>query len=194
MSSPDSGLAQLDALLVRLLSGWDIYSTAIATAIVLYIGHSVFFSQDPDVHPALLARQAVEAPIRQQGESASFRARETPHGYALKSGLGIKDPGVPKWTFGRNGDLRDIWRAAVRGAYNEVTKAHKRGTIYKVIGKNVEEISLDDISIAINVMGRYIRHSGADTVAICLSDSVEFLAALFGGLPTGLSLLCNSNR
>ena len=34
----------------------------------------------------------------------------------LNSGLGVRDPGVSKWAKGRDGDLRDIWRRAVRGA------------------------------------------------------------------------------
>ncbi|KAL1957020.1 hypothetical protein VTO42DRAFT_6397 [Malbranchea cinnamomea] len=182
MSSETSSLAKLDAALADLLAGWNVYSTALATLIVAYAGYSVFFSDDPDAHPYLLARQAIEAPIRQPGESATFRASDVPHGYPLKSGLNVKDPGTPKWSAGRDGDLRDIWRAAVRGELKEDgTPSGNRGKIYSVLGDNVVEHNLDDISREINVLGQYIRDSKAQTAAICLSDSVEFLVSIFAG-------------
>lgn len=180
MTSEPSTAAKIDALLADLLVGWDVYSTAIVTAIVAYLGYILFFSQDADAHPYMLAYQAVASRIRQRGESAAFRAHEVPHGYPLKSGLGVKDPGTPKWTTGRKGDLRDIWRSAVNGVYDEGTKAQKRGAIYRVQGKNMVESSVDDISREVNILGQYIRDSKPQTVGVCLSDSVELLATIFG--------------
>lgn len=182
-SEKTSALAKVDAALVDLLADWNIYSTTLATLLVAYAGYNVFFSGDPDAHPYLLARQATEAPIRQPGESATFRAPDVPHGYPLKTGLNVRDPGTPKWTAGRNGDLRDIWRTAVRGALNDDgTPSGKRGKIYTVLGKITAERRLEDISQEINILGQYIRDSKAQTVAICLSDSVELLASIFGEL------------
>lgn len=34
---------------------------------------------------------------------------------SLNTGLNVKDPGANKWSRGRDGDLRDIWRRAVTG-------------------------------------------------------------------------------
>lgn len=181
MASEPSPLAQLDTLISDTLSEWNLYSTAIATLIVAFIGGIWFFSKDPDCHPFLLARQSTEAPIRQPGESGTFRSLETPYGYPLRAGLNVKDPGAPKWTAGRNGDLRDIWRAAVRGALKEDgTPDGTRGKLYTVLGKNIKEHELDDISQEINVLGNYARESGVKTTVISLSDSVELLAAIFG--------------
>jgi hypothetical protein len=181
MASETSPLAQLDALLSDTLSEWNLYSTFIATAIVVFIGGIWVVSKDPDCHPFLLARQSTEAPIRQPGESGVFRSLETPYGYPLRTGLNVKDPGAPKWTAGRNGDLRDIWRAAVRGAVKEDgTIDGARGKLYTVLGKSVKEHRLDDISQEINILGKYASGSGVKTAVICLSDSVELLAAIFG--------------
>lgn len=181
MAAEASGLAKIDAFLADILSDWNIYSTLIATAVVIFFGYTLVYAKEPDVHPYLLARQATESPVRQPGESAAFRNLETPYGFPLKSGLNIKDPGAPKYTGGRNGDLRDIWRAAVRGAVNkDGTVSGKQGKIYTVLGRNVEEHKLDDITQEINVIGQYIKDSTSKTVVICLSDSVELLAAIFG--------------
>ncbi|EEP78994.1 conserved hypothetical protein [Uncinocarpus reesii 1704] len=182
MASSDSAIEKLDDFLSRFLADWDIYTTGLAALLVTYVGYVTFFSKDPDAHPYMLSRQAIEAPIRQPGESATFRALDAPHGYPLKSGLGVKDPETPKWSYGRNGDLRDIWRSAVKGSLNpDGTTKGKRGKIYTVLGKNVEERDIDEISKEINALGQYIRGLEAQNVAICLSDSVELLATLFAG-------------
>ena len=181
MASETSPLAKLDALLSDTLSEWNGYSTGIATVIVAFLGCIWFFSKDPDCHPFLLARQSTQAPIRQPGESGVYRSLETPYGYPLRAGLNVKDPGTPKWTAGRNGDLRDIWRTAVRGALKEDgTPSGTRGKLYTVLGKSVKEHQLDDISQEINILGKYARDSSVKTAVICLSDSVELLAAIFG--------------
>ncbi|KAJ9207227.1 hypothetical protein DTO164E3_501 [Paecilomyces variotii] len=182
MAAEESGLAKLDAFIAELLSDWNIYSTLITGIIVAFLVYGLVSSKEPDCHPYLLARQASEAPVRHPGESAAHRNLETPFGFPLKTGLNIKDPGAPKWTGGRNGDLRDIWRAAVRGAVNDDgSVSGKKGKIYTVLGRHVEEHSLDDITQEINVIGQYIRDSKANTVVICLSDSIELLGAIFAG-------------
>ncbi|RHZ68978.1 hypothetical protein CDV55_107175 [Aspergillus turcosus] len=98
------------------------------------------------------------------------------------SGLNIKDPGAPRWTSGRRGDLRDIWKAAVRGAVSENGKVSgKQGKIYTVLGKKAVEHSLDQVTQEINVIGHRLQESGVKSVAVCLTDSVELLAAIFAG-------------
>ncbi|KAH8702238.1 hypothetical protein BGW36DRAFT_336653 [Talaromyces proteolyticus] len=178
MAAEVSGLARLDAFLAVIFAEWSIYSTAIATAIAIFITYTLLSSKEPDVHPYLLARQATEAPVRQPGQSAAFRSMEVPHGYPLRSGLSVKDPEAPKWSGGRNGDLRDIWRAAARGSTSE---AGQRGKIYSVLGKTAIEHNVDDLTAEINVIGRFLHESKVKNVAVSLSDSVELLASIFAG-------------
>jgi hypothetical protein len=172
---------RLDTLVADVLADWNIYTTVVAGVVVAFAVYSVISSRDPDVHPFLLARQSTASPIRQQGESATYRCLETPHGLPLRFGLNVKDPGAPKWTGGRRGDLRDIWKTAVRGPLNEDgTISGKQGKIYTVLGKKAIEHSLDQVTQEINVIGRHLRSADAKTVAICLTDSIELLAAIFG--------------
>ncbi|EED18037.1 conserved hypothetical protein [Talaromyces stipitatus ATCC 10500] len=180
MAAETTGLAKLDTFLANIFAKWDIYSTIIATIIVLFVTYSLLSSRDPDVHPYLLARQSTEAPVRQPGQSAAFRNLEVPHGFPLKHGLNVKDPEAPKWTGGRNGDLRDIWKLAISGSNGEIgTTPGQRGKLFSVLGKKAIERNLDDITAEINVIGRYVQESEAKVVAVSLSDSVELLASLF---------------
>ncbi|RMJ24396.1 hypothetical protein PHISP_04734 [Aspergillus sp. HF37] len=182
MATETSLLASVDAWISDVLAGWDTYSTLILGAIVAFVIHSFVFAKDPDIHPFLLARQATASPIRQAGESAAYRSLETPYGFPLRSGLNVKDPGAPKWTSGRRGDLRDVWRTAVRGALNQDgSVSGKQGKIYTVLGRDAVEHSLDQITQEINVIGNYLQSAQVKTVAICLTDSVELLAAIFAG-------------
>lgn len=181
MADQASILQQLDAALDGLVADWNIYTTIFAGIIAAFVVYSVITSQDPDVHPFLLARQSTGSPIRQMGESATYRSLETPHGFPLRLGLNVKDPGAPKWTAGRRGDLRDIWKAALRGSLNpDGTVAGEQGKIYTVLGKQAVEHSLSQVTQELNVIGRHLRKSEVKTVAICLTDSVELLAAIFG--------------
>lgn len=174
-------VAKLDNLVADVLADWNIYTTLFAGIVLAFAIYSVASSQDPDVHPFLLARQSTAAPIRRQGESAVHRCLETPHGLPLRFGLNVKDPGAPKWTGGRRGDLRDVWKTAVRGALNEDgTKSGKQGKIYTVLGRKAIEHSLGQVTQEINVIGHHLQNAGVKTVAICLTDSIELLAAIFG--------------
>lgn len=185
MASESSALARLDALASDILADWNIYTTLIAGALISLTVYSFVTSKDPDIHPFLLARQSTAFPVRQPGESAAYRSLETPHGYPLRSGLNIKDPGAPRWTGGRRGDLRDIWKAAVRGEVSENgVVSGKQGKIYTVLGKKAVEHSLDQVTQEINVIGRRLQEFGVKSVAVCLTDSVELLAAIFGSGPS----------
>lgn len=180
MAAEATGLAQLDVFLAGIFAEWNVYSTAIASVITVFIIYNIFSSREPDVHPYLLARQATEAPVRQPGQSAAFRSLEVPHGFPLRSGLNVKDPDAPRWTSGRNGDLRDVWRSAARGTTGE--NAGQRGKIHSVLGKTTSEHNFDEVTAEINVIGRQIQESQVKTVAVSLTDSVELLALIFGEL------------
>lgn len=172
---------KLDSLLTEILADWNIYTTLIAGAIVAFAVVSFVTSKDPEIHPFLLARQSSAFPVRQPGESAAHRSLETPHGFPLRSGLNVKDSGAPKWTSGRNGDLRDVWKAAVRGKLEDNGAASSvQGKIYTVLGKHAVEHSLDQITAEINVIGSRIQSANTKVVAVCLTDSVELLATVFG--------------
>ncbi|KAJ5164994.1 AMP-dependent synthetase/ligase [Penicillium coprophilum] len=182
MATDTSLVEKLDALVADILADWNIYTTIVAGIVVTFGLYSLISSKDPDVHPFLLARQSTASPIRQQGESATYRCLETPHGLPLRFGLNVKDPGAPKWTGGRRGDLRDIWKTAMRGALNEDgTMSKKQGKIYTVLGRKAIEHSLDQVTQEINVIGHHLHKSGVKTVAVCLTDSIELLATIFAG-------------
>lgn len=181
MASEASLLAQLDAVIADILADWNIYTTLIAGAIVAFLTVSVLGSKDPDIHPFLLARQSTESPVRQPGESAPYRSLETPYGFPLRSGLNVRDPGTPKWSAGRRGDLRDVWKTAVAGVTNEDgSPSGRQSKIYTVLGRKAIEHSLRSITQEINVIGQHLQTAQVKTVAICLTDSVEHLATVFG--------------
>ncbi|KAL2824058.1 hypothetical protein BDW59DRAFT_90383 [Aspergillus cavernicola] len=181
---------KLDGLLNDVLADWNIYTTLIAGAIVTLAVVTFVTSKDPEIHPFLLARQSTAFPVRQSGESAAHRSLETPHGFPLRAGLNVKDPGAPKWTSGRNGDLRDVWKAAVRGNVGENgAVSGKQGKIYTVLGRQAIEHSLDQITAEINVIGKYLQSAKAKTVAVCLTDSVELLASIFAGAFYGFKVV-----
>ncbi|KAE8152508.1 hypothetical protein BDV25DRAFT_150991 [Aspergillus avenaceus] len=181
MASDTSLVAKLDAVVADILADWNIYTTLIAGAILAFLVFSFVTSKEPEIHPFLLARQSTAFPVRQPGESSAYRSLETPHGFPLRSGLNVKDPGAPKWTSGRRGDLRDIWKAAVRGAAEEGKLPGKQGKIYTVLGRKAIEHSLEQVTQEINVIGSRLQTANAKVVAICLTDSIELLATIFAG-------------
>jgi hypothetical protein len=166
-------LQSLDQNLEALFSQWDSTSTLLAVLLLLVLFSPLFFTVEPDVHPFLLARQAAASLVRQPGESAVYRSLETPHGYPLRSGLGVKDDGAPRWAPGRDGDLRDVWREASKKG--ESTKLVKlQGRLEPVV------YEASALTPMINAVGKKLRDVGGKRVAICLPNSVEFLVCLFG--------------
>lgn len=182
MATDSSLFQQLDSQLEQVFKGRDIYTTLILLVLVTYLVYPVFFTPDPDVHPMLLARQATASPVRQPGESATFRSLETPYGYPLKTGLNVKDPGAPKWTSGRDGDLRDVWKRASTGPVDiEGRPVDKPGKILTVLGKEeIIEHSFGKLTAELNAVGQHIQGHGGSRVAIYLPNSVELLLSLFG--------------
>lgn len=127
-------LESLDSSITDLFGQWNGYSTALATTLVVLITYRIMSATEPDAHPLLLARQSMPSSVRKEGESAVFRSQSAPHGMALNAGLNVKDPGAPKFSRGRDGDLRDVWRKAVSG------DAGARGRLLTVLGsENVIE-------------------------------------------------------
>ncbi|CAI6305793.1 unnamed protein product [Periconia digitata] len=179
---------QLDSLIGDLLAGSNVYTYGLLAAIVGWIGWTIFDIQDADTHPLLLARQAQASYVRNHGESAAFRSPETPHGYALRSGLGVKPPGAPMYTAGRDGDLRDIWRRVIgeipleRGQSSSGT-----ANIISVFGKDITDHSIADVTKEINVIGKHLQDHGAKRVGLYLPNGVDFLVALFAGAFYGFS-------
>lgn len=131
-------LESLDSGITGLVGQWNLYSTALVTVLVAVVSYRMVTLREPDVHPMLLARQAVASPVRHEGESAVYRSQAAPHSMPLNSGLMVKDPGVSKWSRGRNGDLRDVWRKAAGGGEDGAP-----GKILTVLGsENVVEHKL----------------------------------------------------
>lgn len=130
----------------------------------------------------LLARQSAASHVRFPGESAIFRSLDVPYGYPLRSGLNVKDPGAPKWTSGKDGDLRDVWKRAVSGPVdNDGKPAGCAGKILTVLGKQeVIEFSFEKLSGEIIAVGQHMRNHSGSRIAIYLPNSVELLVTLFG--------------
>lgn len=126
-----SVLSQLDAALGDLAGQWNSYSTGLATALVLVITYSIMTRVEPDIHPMLLARQAQGSPVRNEGESPVYRGNSAPHGMPLNSGLNVKAPGASKWSQGKDGDLRDVWKRVISGTDDQSAK----GRILTVQGR-----------------------------------------------------------
>lgn len=172
----------LDAQLDELFRGWNTLTSVIALLLLLYVVYPIVTARDPDTHPFLLSRQANASAVRKPGESAVYRSVEVPQGYPLKSGLNVKDPGAGKWASGRDGDVRDIWRQAVKGQRNDNgDRVGAEATIVTLRGADKPiETDLSTVSRHINIIGSYIKAKGATCVGIYLPNSVELLAAVFG--------------
>lgn len=108
-------LETLDAAITGFVGQWNGYSTGLVTLLIVLVTYRITSSREPDVHPLLLARQANASTVRNEGESAVYRSQGAPHSMPLNSGLDVKDPGASRWSRGRDGDLRDIWRKVVSG-------------------------------------------------------------------------------
>lgn len=181
MGFGDNMMLKLDETVTDIFGQWDIYSTAIFAVVIGSFIYSVISFRDPDVHPMLLARQAQASPVRQEGQSAVFRSQSAPHGIPLNSGLNIKDPGDSKWTRGRDGDLRDVWRRVIAGGLDrEGKETGEIGKLFTVLGsEQIIEHNLADITRQINLIGQHIKQNGGHNVAIYLPNSIEFLTTLF---------------
>lgn len=127
-------LAWLDLELSSLVGQWNAYSTGIATALVLVLTYAFMTRVEPEIHPMLLARQAQGSPVRQEGESPVYRGNTAPHGLPLNTGLNIKEPGASKWSQGRDGDLRDVWRRTASGPPENEGAKGTTGRILTVLG------------------------------------------------------------
>jgi hypothetical protein len=151
MGALDQLLLSLDQGLAGLFGQWNFYTTLITTLLVGVVSYQLYTRQDPDTHPLLLARQAQGSPVRQEGESPIYRSHSAPHSMPLNSGLNVKAPGASRWSRGRDGDLRDVWRQVVAGVQEEsvgpaagTAKATKggRGKLLTVLGSE-QVIELD---------------------------------------------------
>jgi hypothetical protein len=173
---------QCDSQLEQILAGWNIYTTLIFLILVTYLIYPLFFYAEPDIHPLLLARQSAASHVRQPGESATFRSLDVPHGYPLRTGLNVKNPGAPKWTSGRDGDLRDVWKRAVSGPVdNDGKPTGGPGKILTALGKQeIIEFSFEKLSGEIIAVGQHVRNHGGSRIAVYLPNSVELLVTLFG--------------
>lgn len=171
-----------DAQLDELFRGWNFLTLIILTVLLIILVYPLITAVNPDTHPLLLSRQANVSLVRQPGESAIHRALETPHGYPLKSGLSVRDANTPNYAEGKDGDLRSIWRQAIRGEIdNSGNPTGKTGQIVTVRGtEKATEHDLANVSKEINAIGQYVHQKGAKYVAIYLPNSIELLTVIFG--------------
>ena len=177
-----SSLQSLDAQVAKVLSEWSLVTTVLAVILVGVLIYPLIYSDEPDTHPLLLARQATASAVRNKGESAVYRSPEVPHGYPLRTGLNVKDVGAPRWASGKDGDVRDIWREVQRGGSQGADgKEIPKGLLMTVFGKEeLIEHDIDDLSKEIGIIGQHLKKNGAKKVAIYLPNSIEYLQTIFG--------------
>ncbi|SPO00773.1 uncharacterized protein DNG_03521 [Cephalotrichum gorgonifer] len=174
MGAFDNIMVSLDESLTSPLAQWNIYTTALAGLLAAGVTYAVATGVEPDTHPLRLARQSLPNMVRQEGESAFYRSAELGGG-ELRRGLEVRKKGESKWARGRDGDLRDVWRAVVEG-----DEAGARGKLLTIHGtEKVKEHSIEDITRQINLIGQHISHHGGIRVAIYLPNSIELLVTLF---------------
>jgi hypothetical protein len=176
----DTLLLRLDESVTGLFGQWNLWTSVIVTVFAGFLTYQIAARQDPDIHPLLLARQSQRSPVRQPGESPVYRSQGAPHGMPLNAGLNVKDPGASKWSRGRDGDLRDIWRQAVAGVQEAGPTKGQTGRIMTVLGTDkVVEHHLRDLTRHINFIGQHLASQGGSRVAIYLPNSVELMVTLF---------------
>ena len=182
MASNESAAYQLmttiDKGLDDILAGWNHYTTVLVLGLVFYALFLLFTYTEPDVHPFLLGRQASASMVRLPGESAVYRSLETPQGYPLRSGLNVKDENAPKWTAGRDGDLRDVWRQALKPLKNG--KDGETLSITSVLGKRTARYTPKGLTKDMNALGQHLQNGGTRKIALYLPNSAELLVTLFG--------------
>lgn len=152
----DNAMFKLDESVVGLFGQWNAYTSIIVTLFLGLLTYSIATRQDPDTHPMLLARQADASRVRQEGESAVYRSHSAPHGMPLNAGLNVKDPGASRWSKGRDGDLRDIWRQAVNGVQDDGPTKGATGRVFTVLGTQ---------SVTEHSLGGSLR--GSSTIQMC---------------------------
>ncbi|KAK4149448.1 hypothetical protein C8A00DRAFT_18860 [Chaetomidium leptoderma] len=187
MSFFDTVLLRLDESVTGLFGQWNLWTSVIFTVFAGFLTWQIAARRDPDTHPFLLARQAQGSPVRQPGQSPVYRSQAAPHGMPLNAGLNVKDAGASKWSRGRDGDLRDIWRQAVAGVQEDGPTKGRTGRILTVQGAQVIEHRLDAITRQINLIGQHILNQGGHRVAIYLPNSVELIVTLFACTFYGLT-------
>ncbi|KAG9616276.1 acetyl-CoA synthetase-like protein, partial [Aureobasidium melanogenum] len=85
----------------------------------------------------------------------------------------VRAPGAPKWTAGKDGDLRDIWREAVNSSSTTAKILSVRGNDSPV------EHDLSKLSKTINIIGSHLQKAGVQRVAIYTPNSIEYLITIF---------------
>jgi len=106
------------------MSDFNALSYILISVILFVLFLPLFYDTEPDIPPVALQHQSHTSPTRRKGESAVYRARDSP--YTIRQGLGIKQ-GYST----RNGDVRDIWNLFVQN----------KGKLVSVFG--VEKVTSD---------------------------------------------------
>lgn len=178
---------QADEYIAHFLSQWNSTTVVLGVLLSLVIVHTLYTATEADIHPMMLQRQSQPDRVRNQGESAIYRAHDVPHGTPLRSGLNVKLPTDKPYAAGRDGDLRSIWQT-VTGEIEApripgLVRESGKQSIFTVLGKDrPTKHSIEEISTEIAAIGSYLAKGGSKRVAIHLPNSIEFLSSVFGWL------------
>ncbi|KAL2891077.1 long-chain-fatty-acid--CoA ligase [Ceratocystis lukuohia] len=156
------------------IDDWSLSSTLLLIVLFTLCFLSTVWTYDSELHPLQLARQSTRSEVRQPGESALYRAAALGFNGLVK-GLDVVDEGAPKFSKGRDGDLRDVWQRFAKG-----TDDGKLSTISTVLGLQKTEVhNIDALSRQISYVASHITRNGGARVAVYLPNSVELLLAVF---------------
>ncbi|KAL5606610.1 hypothetical protein BROUX41_003008 [Berkeleyomyces rouxiae] len=166
------------------LDEWSLSSTLLLMTLLSLWLISTLWTYDSELHPMQLARQSTRSEVRQPGESSLYRAAALGFNGLVK-GLDIVEEGAPKFSKGRDGDLRDVWQRFAKGAADG-----KKSSISTVLGMQKTNVhDTDALSRQISLVGNHIARNGGTRVAVYLPNSVELLLTVFAcAFTPGLSV------
>jgi hypothetical protein len=97
----------------------------------------------------------------------------------------VRDKGAAKWSPGRQGDVRDVWRTAALGGVGEDGEhdGSKVGRFVVCHGKEGREVRMAEVTGWINAFGTWTKERKGVKVVVALSNCVEMLACVFGMVP-----------
>ncbi|KKA27735.1 hypothetical protein TD95_001295, partial [Thielaviopsis punctulata] len=153
---------------------WSLTSSLLTIFLFGLLLAGTIWAYESELHPMQLARQSMRSEMRHPGQSAIYRAAA--QGFnGLVKGLNVVEDGAPKFSHGRDGDLRDVWRKFAKG-----NDKGEKSVITTVLGleKKVTH-DVDSLTRQIALIGDHIAKNGGIRVAVYLPNSIELLLTVF---------------
>uniref|UniRef100_A0A060TIT0 ARAD1D49104p n=1 Tax=Blastobotrys adeninivorans TaxID=409370 RepID=A0A060TIT0_BLAAD len=155
---------------------WVFY--ALITALLALAAYIYLFDSGPDVDPFVLTVQSSVSQMRLPHETAVYRSRVVPHGArGLLTGLAIGGGSGGRMGPTRDGTIEDLWALALKAKISTFSFGQ------------LESISPQQLSSAVESLGGLISRNSANTVVVALPNSAESLICLFAGALHGVQVV-----